>query len=73
MTFAKRLGAMDTIKFYENQNEFLKKLKEKHGLLDAAIVFAPADIVTDSAIKSGKKRRVNCNCHHWRKTCVYCI
>ena len=52
---AKRLGAADTIKFYENQNEFLKKLKEKHGLLDAAIVFAPADIVTDSAIKSVKK------------------
>ena len=31
------------------------KLKEKHGLLDAAIVFAPADIVTDTAIKAIKK------------------
>ncbi len=52
---AKRLGADDAIKFLENQEEFLDILKEKHGLLDAAIVFAPADIVTDTAIKSVKK------------------
>ena len=52
---AKRLGAVDAIKFHENQNELLKKIKEKHGMLDAAIVFAPADIVTDTAIKSVKK------------------
>ena len=52
---AKRLGAIDAIQFSENQEEFLKKLKEKHGLLDAAIVFAPADIVTDTAIKAIKK------------------
>ena len=52
---AKRLGAIDTIKFLENQELFLEKLKEKHGMLDAAIVFAPADIVTDTAIKSVKK------------------
>ena len=52
---AKRLGVIDAIKFSENQEEFLSKLKEKHGTLDAAIVFAPADIVTDTAIKSVKK------------------
>ncbi|MCV0392603.1 MAG: alcohol dehydrogenase catalytic domain-containing protein [Nitrosopumilus sp.] len=52
---AKRLGAIDTMKFSENQEEFLANLKEKHGLLDAAIVFAPADIVTDTAIKAVKK------------------
>jgi propanol-preferring alcohol dehydrogenase len=52
---AKRLGAMDVMIFSENQEEFLGKLKEKHGMLDAAIVFAPADIVTDTAIKSVKK------------------
>ena len=52
---AKRLGAIDTMTFSENQEEFLDKLKEKHGMLDAAIVFAPADIVTDTAIKSVKK------------------
>jgi len=52
---AKKLGAVDYIKFSENQDEFLQKIKEKHGLLDAAIVFAPADIVTDSAIKAVKK------------------
>jgi len=52
---AKRLGVMDTMIFSKEQDEFLNKLKEKHGLLDAAIVFAPADIVTDTAIKSVKK------------------
>lgn len=52
---AKRLGAVDAIQFSENQEEFLAKLKERHGLLDAAIVFAPADIVTDTAIKAVKK------------------
>ena len=52
---AKRLGAIDAMAFSENQEEFLEKLKEKHGMLDAAIVFAPADIVTDTAIKSVKK------------------
>ncbi|NNM02329.1 MAG: alcohol dehydrogenase catalytic domain-containing protein [Nitrosopumilus sp.] len=52
---AKRLGAIDAMTFSENQDEFLAKVKEKHGMLDAAIVFAPADIVTDTAIKSVKK------------------
>ncbi len=51
---AKRLGALDTITFSENQ-EFLDELKKRHGMLDAAIVFAPADIVTDVAIKSVKR------------------
>ena len=52
---AKKLGAADTMKFSSNQEQFLKELKNKHGLLDAAIVFAPADIVTDTAIKAIKK------------------
>ncbi len=52
---AKRLGAVDAMAFSQNQEEFLNKLKEKHGLLDAAVVFAPADVVTDTAIKSVKK------------------
>ena len=51
---AKRLGAMDIMAFSENQ-EFLDELKKRHGMLDAAIVFAPADIVTDVAIKSVKR------------------
>ncbi len=51
---AKKLGAIDTMTFSENQ-EFLDELKKRHGMLDAAIVFAPADIVTDVAIKSVKK------------------
>ena len=52
---AKRLGASSTMVFFDNQEKFLKRLKEKHGMLDAAIVFAPADAVTDAAIKSVKK------------------
>jgi len=52
---AKRLGAKDTMVFSPNQGEFLKEIKEKHGMLDAAIVFAPSDIVTDTAIKAVKK------------------
>ena len=52
---AKRLGAKDSIIFSENQEKLLNEIKEKHGLLDAAIVFAPADIVTDTAIKAVKK------------------
>ncbi len=51
---AKKLGVIDTMTFSENQ-EFLDELKKRHGMLDAAIVFAPADIVTDVAIKSVKK------------------
>ena len=55
LSVAKRLGAVDTMEFSTNQEIFLKELKEKHGMLDAAIVFAPSDIVTDTAIKSVKK------------------
>ena len=52
---AKKLGVVDAIQFLENQEELLDKIKDKHGMLDAAIVFAPADTVTDTAIKSVKK------------------
>ena len=52
---AKRLGAIDSMRFSEDQEKFLNEIKEKHGLLDAAIVFAPSDVVTDTAIKSVKK------------------
>ena len=52
---AKKLGASVTITFDQDQEKFLKDLKNKVGFLDAAIVFAPADIVTDTAIKSVKK------------------
>jgi len=54
LEIAKRLGAIDAMTFSGNQ-EFLDELKKRHGLLDAAIVFAPADVVTDYAIKSVKK------------------
>jgi propanol-preferring alcohol dehydrogenase len=52
---AKKLGASTTIVFSQDQEIVLKELKEKIGLLDAAIVFAPADVVTNTAIKAIKK------------------
>ncbi len=52
---AKKLGAVDSMMFSNQQEKFLEQVKDKHGLLDAAIVFAPADIVTDTAVKSVKK------------------
>jgi len=55
LDIAKRLGASDVMRYSSDQNMFLEELKNKHGLLDAAIVFAPADQVTDTAIKSIKK------------------
>jgi propanol-preferring alcohol dehydrogenase len=51
---AKKLGAVDAMTFSEDQ-KFLDEIKKRHEMLDAAIVFAPADIVTDIAIKSVKK------------------
>ena len=55
LAVAKKLGASYTITFDQDQEKFLEDLKNKVGFLDAAIVFAPADIVTDTAIKSVKK------------------
>ena len=55
LDMAKKLGASTVITYNQNQEKFLEELKEKVGLLDAAIVFAPADIVTDTAIKAIKK------------------
>ena len=49
------LGAQKTFQFTESQDDFLNNVKEEYGLFDAAIVFAPADLVTDTAIKSVKK------------------
>ena len=37
------------------KNNFYKMLMKQYGLFDAAIVFAPVDEVTDTAIKSIKK------------------
>ena len=55
LDIAKKLGASITITYSQDQEKFLQELKEKVGLLDAAIVFAPADIVTNTAIKAIKK------------------
>jgi len=52
---AKKLGADNVFVYSSNQNEFLENIKNEYGLFDAAIVFAPVDEVTDTAIKSIKK------------------
>jgi propanol-preferring alcohol dehydrogenase len=55
LQIAKKLGASKTITFLQDQEKFLQEFKQKIGLLDVAIVFAPADIVTNTAIKAIKK------------------
>lgn len=55
LNVAEKLGAEKTFQFTESQDVFLNKVKSNYGLFDAAIVFAPSDIVTDTAIKSVKK------------------
>ena len=54
LDMAKKLGAIGTVTFSEDST-FLDKISETYGLLDAAIVFAPSDTVTDAAVKSVKK------------------
>jgi propanol-preferring alcohol dehydrogenase len=52
---AKKVGADNVIPYSSDQAEFLSTLRREEGLLDAAIVFAPSESVTDVAIKSVKK------------------
>jgi len=52
---AKKLGADNVFTYSSNQEQFLRDVNQKYGLFDAAIVFAPVDEVTDTAIKSIKK------------------
>jgi len=55
LNVAEKLGAEKTFQFTESQEEFLAKVKDDYGHFDAAVVFAPSDMVTDTAIKSVKK------------------
>ena len=52
---AKKLGADNVFVYSSNQKQFLEDVNEEYGLFDAAIVFAPVEQVTDTAIKSIKK------------------
>ena len=52
---AKKLGADNVFVYSSDQKQFLQSVNKKYGLFDAAIVFAPIDEVTDTAIKSIKK------------------
>ena len=52
---AKKLGADNVFVYSSDQEKFLGDLNKDYGLFDAAIVFAPVDEVTDTAIKSVKK------------------
>jgi len=52
---AKKLGADNVFIYSSNQKQFLQDVNEEYGLFDAAIVFAPVEQVTDTAIKSIKK------------------
>ena len=52
---AKKLGADNVFVYSSNQKQFLQDVNDEYGLFDAAIVFAPVEQVTDTAIKSIKK------------------
>ena len=52
---AKKIGADNAFVYSSNQEQFLQNVNKTYGLFDAAIVFAPVDEVTDTAIKSIKK------------------
>jgi len=52
---AKKLGADNVFVYSSNQKQILQDVNEEYGLFDAAIVFAPVEQVTDTAIKSIKK------------------
>ena len=52
---SKKLGADNVFVYQDSQGQLLKNLKKEEGLLDSAIVFAPADKVIDTAIRSVKK------------------
>ena len=55
LEMAKKLGASNVFEYTSDQKKFLEELTDGYGLFDAAIVFAPVDEVTDTAIKSVKK------------------
>jgi len=54
LEIAKRLGADRLIRYGEDRGAVLDQINSA-GLFDAAIVFAPADHVTDTAIKAVRK------------------
>ena len=52
---ARRLGAAAAVRYEGGRERLLAAMRQEHGLLDAAIVFAPSDKVTDAAIRAVKK------------------
>lgn len=52
---AKKLGAAAAVRSGGSREKLLATIRQEHGLLDAAIVFAPSDEVTDAAIRAVKK------------------
>ncbi|MCE2508950.1 MAG: alcohol dehydrogenase catalytic domain-containing protein [Nitrosopumilaceae archaeon] len=55
LDMAKKLGAAATVRYEGGRERLLATIRQDHGLLDAAIVFAPSDEVTDAAIRAVKK------------------
>jgi propanol-preferring alcohol dehydrogenase len=52
---SKKVGADNVVPCEEDEDQFLKNLKQEEGLLDRAIVFAPSDKVINAAISSVKR------------------
>lgn len=54
LDMAKKMGAQKVARYAGGQ-EFLAEFRRDHGLLDAAVVFAPSDAVTEAAVSATKK------------------
>lgn len=52
---SKKVGVDNVVPYQEDEDQFLKNLKQEEGLLDSAIVFAPSDKVINAAISSVKR------------------
>ena len=52
---SKKVGADNVVPYQEDEDQFLKNMKQEEGLLDSAIVFAPSDNVISAAISSVKR------------------
>ena len=52
---SKKVGADNVVPYQEDEEQFLKNMKQEEGLLDSAIVFAPSDKVISAAISSVKR------------------
>ena len=70
---AKSLGAKDTMVFSENQEEFLKEIKEKHGIAGCSNCICASRYCYRYGHQGSKKRRDHSYCNSWQKSIIFSI